>query len=141
MGNMFRSNECLSCKYERSQKKVRFEEVIENIKKTKRIDILQPKIRKLEATAKGLRLEKKRLHKEIDILNKIRQSKTRIFIKKNEDGKKRIEWDILDNQDNQKKSIKTINKMKSFVSYCFQEEALDIYYLSVDNNAFIASLI
>ena len=79
---MFRSNECLSCKYERSQKKVRFEEVIENIKKTKRIDILQPKIRKLEATAKSLRLEKKRLHKEIDILNKIRQSKTRILIKK-----------------------------------------------------------
>ena len=60
---MFRSNECLSCKYERSQKKVRFEEVIENIKKTKRIDILQPKIRKLEATAKSLRLEKKRLNK------------------------------------------------------------------------------
>ena len=79
---MFRSNECLSCKYERSQKKVRFEEVIENIKKTKRIDILQPKIRKLEATAESLRLEKKRLHKEIDILNKIRQSKTRILIKK-----------------------------------------------------------
>ena len=79
---MFRSNECLSCKYERSQKKVRFEEVIENIKKTKRIDILQPKIRKLEATTKGLRLEKKRLHKEIEILNKIRQSKTRILIKK-----------------------------------------------------------
>ena len=79
---MFRSNECLSCKYERSQKKVRFEEVIENIKKTKRIDILQPKIRKLEATAKSLRLEKKRLHKEIDILNKIRQSRTRILIKK-----------------------------------------------------------
>ena len=63
-------------------KKVRFEEVIENIKKTKRIDILQPKIRKLEATAKSLRLEKKRLHKEIDILNKIRQSRTRILIKK-----------------------------------------------------------
>merc|ERR1712074_430555 len=104
MGNMFRSNECLSCKYERSQKKVRFEEVIENIQKTKRIDILQPKIRKLEATAKGLRLEKKRLHKEIDILNKIRQSKTRILIK-NEDGKKRIEWDVLDNHDNQKQSI------------------------------------
>ena len=61
---------------------MRFEEVIENIKKTKRIDILQPKIRKLEATAKSLRLEKKRLHKEIDILNKIRQSKTRILIKK-----------------------------------------------------------
>merc|ERR1712074_276885 len=32
---------------------------------------------------------------------------------KNEDGKKRIEWTILDNQDNQKKSIQTINKMKS----------------------------
>ena len=61
---------------------MRFEEVIENIKKTKRIDILQPKIRKLEATAKSLRLEKKRLHKEIDNLNKIRQSKTRILIKK-----------------------------------------------------------
>ena len=61
---------------------MRFEEVIENIKKTKRIDILQPKIRKLEATAKSLRLEKKRLHKEIDILNKIRQSRTRILIKK-----------------------------------------------------------
>ena len=63
-------------------KKVRFEEVIENIKKTKRIDILQPKIRKLEATAKSLRLEKKRIHKEIDILNKIRQSRTRILITK-----------------------------------------------------------
>ena len=61
---------------------MRFEEVIENIKKTKRIDILQPKIRKLEATAKSLRLEKKRLHKEIDILNKIRQGNTRILIKK-----------------------------------------------------------
>ena len=79
---MFRSNECLSCKYERSQKKVRFEEVIEHIKRTKKIDILPPKIRKLETTAKSLRLEKKRLHKEIDILNKIRQSKTRILIKK-----------------------------------------------------------
>ena len=59
-----------------------FEEVIENIKKTKRIDILQPKIRKLEATAKGLRFEKKMLHKEIDILNKIKQNKTRILTKK-----------------------------------------------------------
>ena len=61
---------------------MRFEQVIGNIKKTKRIDILQPKIRKLEATAKSLRLEKKRLHKEIDILNKIREGKTRILIKK-----------------------------------------------------------
>ena len=79
---MFRSNECLSCKYERSQKKVRFEEVIEDIKRTKKIDILPPKIRKLEATAKSLRLEKKWLIKEIDNLNKIRQDKTRILIKK-----------------------------------------------------------
>merc|ERR1712074_189534 len=59
----------------------------------------------------GWRLEMKRLHKEIDILNKIRQNKN--SHQKNEDGKKRIEWAILDNQDNQKKSIKTINKMKS----------------------------
>ena len=79
---MFRSNEYLSCKYEHSQKKVRFEEVIEHIKRTKKIDILPPKIRKLETTAKSLRLEKKGLHKEIDILNKISQSKTRILIKK-----------------------------------------------------------
>ena len=78
---MFRSNECLSCKYERSQKKVRFEEVIKHIKRTKRIDILPPKIRKLETTAKSLRLEKKRLHKEIENLNKIKQDKTRILIK------------------------------------------------------------
>ena len=61
---------------------MRFEEVIEHIKRTKKIDILPPKIRKLETTAKSLRLEKKRLHKEIDILNKIRQDKTRILIKK-----------------------------------------------------------
>ena len=60
---------------------MRFEEVIEYIKKTKRIDILQPKIRNLVATAKSLRLEKKRLHKEIENLNKIKQDKTIILIK------------------------------------------------------------
>ena len=53
---------------------MRFEEVIDNIINTKTIDILPPKIRKLEATEKSLRLEKKMLHKEIENLNKIRHS-------------------------------------------------------------------
>ena len=43
--NMFRSNECLSCKYERSKRKVRFEEVIDIVKKTKKVDLLPPKIK------------------------------------------------------------------------------------------------
>ena len=41
--NMFRSNECLSCKYERSKRKVRFEEVIDIVKKTKKLICYHPK--------------------------------------------------------------------------------------------------
>ena len=79
---MFRSNECLSCKYERSKRKVRFEEVIEIVKRTKKVDLLPPKIKKLEHSIKKLRLKKKSLEKEIDGLNDIIQNKTNVVMKK-----------------------------------------------------------
>ena len=77
---MFRSNKCLSCKYELSQKG--------NVKrhrtyqKDKKFGILRPKIRKLEDTAKSLRFEKKRFHKEIGDLNRLGNTKQGFSSKK-----------------------------------------------------------
>ena len=60
---MFRSNECLSCKYERSKRKVRFEEVIEIVKRTKKVDLLPPKIKKIGAFNQEVTIKEKKSRK------------------------------------------------------------------------------
>ena len=52
------------------------------ISKRQKNDILPPKIRNLEATVKSLRFEKKKLHREIGDLTKIRKTNREFSRKK-----------------------------------------------------------
>ena len=55
---MFHCTECSSCKYEGSQKSENWKSH-RKYPKTKKCDILPPKLTKLEVTVKNLRFEKK----------------------------------------------------------------------------------